>query len=123
ANLLVVEREARAEELAPPQRTRIEEGLAFIERASQRFNSVRGNESGLHYSSGSFPPGAGFGFGLGYTHKGMWVEGYPEPDRANRLDYNVSASYSTRKYYETVADAQLLNIGGSIFNLGVRGKY
>jgi hypothetical protein len=71
ADLLVAEREARAEELAPPERTRIEEGLAFVERASQRFNSVRGNETGLHYSSGDFPPGAGFGFGVGYTHNGM----------------------------------------------------
>jgi hypothetical protein len=53
----------------------------------------------------------------------MWVDGYPEPDRPNRLDFNTSASYSTHHYYEVVADAQLLNIGGSIFNLGVRGKY
>ena len=123
ADLLIAEREARAEELTPPKRTRIEQGLTFIERASQRFNNVRGNETGLHFSSGNFPPGAGLGFGVGYTHNGMWLDGYPEPDRPNRLDYSTNVSYSTHHYYEAVAGGQLLNIGGTIFNLGVRGKY
>jgi hypothetical protein len=123
ADLLAAEREAKSQELTPPERTRIEEALAFIERASQRFNSVRGNETGLHYSSGDFPPGAGFGFGVGYTHNGMWVDGYPEPERANRLDYHMSASYSTHHYYEAVTGLQLLNIGGGIFNLGLLGSY
>lgn len=123
ADLLIAEREARTEELTPPKRTRIEKGLTFIERASQRFNNVRGNETGLHFSGGNFPPGAGLGFGVGYTHNGMWLDGYPEPDRPNRLDYATNVSYSTHHYYEAVAGGQLSNIGGSIFNLGVRGKY
>lgn len=123
ASLLESEREARSENLTSPERTRIEEGLAFIEKASQRFNRVRGDESGLHYYSGDFPAGSGFGFGLGYTHNGKWVEGYPEPDRPNRLDYSLKAAYSTRSYYEFASDVKLLNIGGSILNAGLRGLY
>ena len=123
ADLLLAAREAKAEVLTPPVRTSVEKGLVFLEKASQRFNSVRGNQTGMHFSSGNFPPGAGLGFGVGYTHNGMWRDGYPEPDRPNRLDYQTNASYSTRSYYEAVAGAQLRNIGGSIFNLGARGKY
>jgi hypothetical protein len=123
ANLLLGEREARSETLTPPARTRIEQGLALIEKASQRFNNVRGNETGIHYYSGNFPAGSGFGFGLGYTHNGMWVDGYPEPDRPNRLDYSLAAAFSSRSYYELVSDVKVLNIGGSIFNIGLRGNY
>ncbi len=123
AQLLLGERQAKSESLTPPERTSIERGLRFIEKASERFNSVKGNETGLHYSSGHFPAGAGFGFGLGYTHNGMWVEGYPEPDRPNRLDFHVTAAYSTREYYELSSEVQLQNIAGSIFNVGVHGKY
>jgi Omp85 superfamily domain len=123
ADLLKAEREAKTQELTPPKRTSIEQGLYFIDKAMERFNSVKGNESGLHYSSGHFPPGAGFGFGLGYTRNGMWVDGYPEPDRPNRLDFHFNAAYSTREYYETTGEVQLLNIAGTLFNFGVHGKY
>ena len=101
AELLIRERGARAEHLTPPERTAIEKGLTTIEKAWQRFNSIKGNENGLHFSSGHFPAGSGFGYGLGYGHSNLWVDGYPEPDRANRIDFHANASYSTREYYES----------------------
>lgn len=123
AELLEQERAARIPEATPPQRTNIERGMMIIQKASERFNSVRGDENGLHYSSGHFPAGAGFGFGLGYSHTGKWVDGYSEPDRPNRLDFHWNAAYSTRDYYETTGGIELLNIAGGIFNVGLRGKY
>ncbi len=123
AEILRKEREAKSERLTPPERNGVERGLAVIERAAQRFNSVKGNETGVHFYSGDFPAGAGFGFGLGYTHNGMWVDGYPEPNKPNRLDFDVKAAYTTREYYELASDVKLLNIGGSIVNLGLRGRY
>ena len=121
ADLLEQERTARIPEVTPPQRTVIERGMIFIQEASERFNSVRGDENGLHYSSGHFPAGAGFGFGVGYSHNGKWVDGYLEPDRPNRLDFHVNAAYSTRDYYETTGGIELMNIGGTIFNVGLHG--
>jgi Omp85 superfamily domain len=123
ADLLEQERAAGITEATPPQRTAIERGMTILQEAGERYNSVMGDENGLHYSSGHFPAGAGFGFGLGYSRNGQWVDGYAEPDRPNRLDFNLNAAYSTREYYETRGEVQLMNIGGSIFNVGLRGRY
>jgi hypothetical protein len=123
AELLVDDRDARTDHLTPPERTAIEKGLTTIEKAWQRFNSIKGNENGLHFSSGHFPAGSGLGYGIGYGHSNLWVDGYPEPDRANRIDFHANASYSTREYYELTSNIDVLNIGGSIFNVGFHGKY
>jgi hypothetical protein len=123
AELLMDKRAARTEHLTPPERTAGEKGLITIENAWQRFNSIKGNGNGLHFSSGHFPAGSGFGYGLGYGHSNLWEDGYPEPDRANRIDFHANASYSTREYYELTSNIDVLNIGGSIFNARFHGKY
>jgi hypothetical protein len=107
AELLLRERGARAERLVPPERTAVEKGLITIEKAWQRFNNVKGDGNGLHFSSGHFPAGAGFGYGLGYTHSGMWVDGYPEPGRANRVDFHANASYTFSVSFSRVSCAPL----------------
>jgi outer membrane protein assembly factor BamA len=123
ADLLQQERAAKTSEVTPPQRTTIEWGMIGFQEAMKRYNDVMGDENGLHYSSGHFPAGAGFKVGVGYAHYGKWVNGYAEPDRPNRLDFHVNVAYSSREYYETRSDVQLMNIGGSIFNVGLHGQY
>jgi hypothetical protein len=123
ADLLKQERAAGIEEATPPQRTTIERGMNFLEKAREGFERLMGDENGWHYSSGDFPAGAGIRPGVAYSHDGKWVDGYAEPDRPNRLIFNWNAAYTTREYYQTALKTQLLNIGGSIFNVGLHGKY
>jgi hypothetical protein len=78
ADLLREERAAMTQEIRPPQRTNIERGMVIIQKASERFNCVRGDGNGLHYSSGYFPASSRFGFGVGYT---VFSGGRPLPER------------------------------------------
>ena len=123
ADLLKQERAARIEEATPPQRTTIERGMNFLQKAREGFERLMGDENGWHYSSGDFPAGAGIRPGVGYSHDSKWVDGYAQPDRPNRLTFDWNAAYTTREYYQTALKTQLLNIGGSIFNVGLHGKY
>jgi hypothetical protein len=59
-------RAARTEHLTAPKRTTLKKALITIEKAWHRVNRVKGGENGLHFSSGHFPAGSGFGYGLGY---------------------------------------------------------
>ena len=117
------ERQAKVERATPPQRESIEKGLRTFEKAFGRFNRVKRGKGGFHFAGGDFPAGSGFGFGLGYTRRGLLVEGYPDPDRPNRVDVDVVAAYSTREYYELSSEIKYLNIGGSIVNMAFRGRY
>ena len=123
ADLLKQDRAARIEEATPPQRTTIERGMNFLQKAREGFERLMGDENGWHYSSGDFPAGAGIRPGVAYSHDGKWVDGYAQPDRPNRLIFDWNAAYTTREYYQTALKTQLLNIGGSIFNVGLHGKY
>ena len=116
ATLLRAERQARVERATPPQRKSIEKGLRTFEKAFGRFNRVKRGKGGFHFASGDFPAGSGFGYGLGYTRRGLLVEGYPEPDRPNRVDVDVVAAYSTRKYYELSGEIKYLNIAALLHN-------
>ena len=123
ATLLRAERQAKVERATPPQRVSIEKGLRTFEKAFGRFNRVKRGKGGFHFAGGDFPAGSGFGFGLGYTRRGLLVEGYPEPDRPNRVDVDIVAAYSTREYYELSSEIKYLNIGGSLVNMAFRGRY
>src|SRR4029453_18316207 len=68
AELLEAEREAKLEEVRPPERTTIERGMRAIENAATKYEKMKGRDPGLHFSSGNFPTGSGLGFGLGYTY-------------------------------------------------------
>jgi hypothetical protein len=67
AELLEAEREAKVEEVRPPERTTIERGMRAIEIAASTYENIKGRDPGLHYTTGNLPTGSGFGFGLGYT--------------------------------------------------------
>ena len=121
--LLRAERQAKVERATPPQRVSIEKGLRTFEKAFGRFNRVKRGKGGFHFAGGDFPAGFGFGFGLGYTRRGLLVEGYPEPDRPNRVDIDVVAAFSTREYYEFSSEIKYLNIDGSLVNMAFRGRY
>jgi hypothetical protein len=123
ADLLKQERAAGIAEATPPQRTTIERGMSVLQKAREGFERLMGDENGWHYSSGDFPAGAGIRPGVAYSHDSKWVDGYAQPDRPNRLIFDWNAAYTTREYYQTALKTQLLNIGGSIFNVGLHGKY
>jgi outer membrane protein assembly factor BamA len=123
AELLEAEREAKVEEVRPPERTTIERGMRAIEKAATKYEKIKGRDPGLHFSSGNFPTGSGLGFGLGYTYSSTTKGGYSDPTRPNQFELKLDAAYTTRNYYEGTAEIRLSNVASSIFNMAWRARY
>ena len=97
AELLEAEREAKVEEVRPPERTTIERGMRAIEKAASTYENIKGRDPGLHYTTGNLPTGSGLGFGLGYTYRPMTKGGYSDPTLPNLFEFKIDAAYSTRE--------------------------
>ena len=123
SELLAARRQERSQHLSPPRRESVDKGVRAVDRFIERFNRVQESSAGFFYSTGDFPSGKGFAFGVGYQHRGLLQRGYVPETYPNRMDLRVEAAYSTRSYQQLSAGLEFRNIGGSIFNLGLRGKY
>ena len=115
------EREARAAVLVPPERAANERRLNSIQKAFGFFENITGSWYGFNYTSGHFPAGAGFGYGLGYTKEAVGSR-YAEQNLPNRVDLKIVGAYSTRRYYRAGFDRAFRNLGGSFINMGIRGQ-
>lgn len=123
AELLTGRRQEKSQHLSPPRREKVDKGIRAAGRFIDRFNSVQESSAGFFYSTGDFPSGKGFAFGVGYQHRGLLQRGYVPETYPNRMDLRVEAAYTTRSYQQLSAGLEFRNIGGSFFNLGLRGKY
>jgi outer membrane protein assembly factor BamA len=123
AELLTARRQQKSLNLTPPRRENVDRGIRTVQGFIDRFNSVQENSAGFFYSTGDFPSGKGFAFGAGYQHRGLFHHGYVPETHPNRVDLRVEAAYSTRSYQQLSGQVEFRNLGGSFFNLGLRGKY
>lgn len=119
--LLTAEREAKAQRIAPPERS-------FLERALYRYDNESGLSrlfagwNGIHPAGGDFPPGAGLKFGVGFTRRAIGFA-YAEPDLPNRVDVNAVAAYSTSGYARLAADVAVRNVGRTPVDILLKGQF
>jgi hypothetical protein len=121
--LLRARRQEKSQNLSRPVREKVDKGISAVQGFIDRFNRVQESSAGFYYSTGDFPSGKGFAFGVGYQNRGLLQRGYVPDNYPNRIDLRVEAAYSTRSYQQLSAGLEFRNIAGSIFNVGLRGKY
>jgi hypothetical protein len=119
---LEAERDKKAGEIVPPQRSKIERALyKYDNGAGTPF--IFQNWHGLHLAGGSFPAGAGTKAGIGYTHDLGRVRPAADPNRANRLELDAVGAYSTRGYSRGAAGVNLYRLGGAPLDVRVRAQH
>ncbi|MGE3489872.1 MAG: BamA/TamA family outer membrane protein [Vicinamibacterales bacterium] len=111
---LAAEREAKSQNLAPPSRSWLERTLYWYDSHDAKFQW-----RGMHYGGGSFPNGAGFGYGIGFTRRALG-SALVDPDQPNRIDVDLLAARSTRGYQRLAARLDLLNAAGTPVDFTVR---
>jgi hypothetical protein len=121
AAALAAERDKKATETSPPERS-------FVERALYRYDnsygfSVFGNWHGLHLAGGDFPAGAGTKFGVGFKHAIGSSDLVLDPTRPNRMDVDAKAAYSTNGYGRAVVALNARDLGGRPFTVRVQGQH
>ena len=107
-SLLAEERDKKATEIAPPERTTIERGLNWYDNQYLLTNILAGWK-GVHFTSGNFPAGAGTGVGVGFT-------------RGTRTQFNATAAYTSRGYRRVSAAVTMKDIGGKPIEWQLRAQ-
>jgi hypothetical protein len=104
----------KGETLSPPRRSLTERALYWYDQ-----NGISLSWRAIHFSGGSFPGGAGMGYGVGVTAKAM---GSPvvDPEAPNRIDGDLFFARSARGYQRASAQMDLLNIGAKPVDLKLR---
>src|SRR6185295_13623826 len=118
---LAAERDKKATETSPPERS-------FMERALYRYDnsygfSILGNWHGIHLAGGDFPAGAGTKFGVGFTHDIGPVPPAADPKRPNRFEIDAKAAYSTSGYGRLAVALNARNLGGRPLGVSVKGQH
>jgi hypothetical protein len=114
AQELSSERDTKAQRLEAPKRSLIERALTWYDN-----NEARLQWRAIHFSGGSFPQGAGFGYGIGIKEDAM---GSPVVDehQANRIDGAMFAARTIRGYQRISARMDVRNISGKPLDAIVR---
>jgi len=121
AALLDAERDKKATDVSPPQRTR-------VERALYEYDNGAGTPfifqpwHGLRLAGGSFPAGAGTAAGVAFMRDLGTVRPAADPNRPNRTEIDAAGAYSTRGYYRAAAGITFLRVGGAPVDVNVRGQ-
>jgi outer membrane protein assembly factor BamA len=118
AALLAAERDRKATETTPPERTSVERALYWYDTQSL-FAKLSGNWHGFHLAGGGFPAGAGTTPGIGFDRV---LGSAQDPNRANRIDVTALAARSTRGYTRVSAGAGVSRIAGAPVDLRVRAQ-
>src|SRR4029453_11081406 len=96
--LLTTAREQKATELTPPQRSKMERALYRYDNGTGALPFVLQSWHGFQLASGSFPAGAGTGFGTRFMSDLWHVRPAADPDRPDRVQLDAVAAYGTRGY-------------------------
>jgi len=122
AALLVAERDKKATETTPPQRGRVERALYRYDQENGALPFIFQTWHGLQLASGGFPAGAGTGFGTRYTHGLGSVRPAADPDRANRVELDALAAYSTRSYWRAAVAVNFYHVAGAPVDVSLRAQ-
>ena len=121
AALLADERDKKATETVPPERSRIERALyGYDNGAGTPF--VFQPWHGFQLAGGSFPAGAGTTFGVRFMRDLGPNRPAADPNRANRVEVETLAAYSTRGYSRGSAGLNIYRVGGAPIDLRVRAQ-
>ena len=121
ATLLPAQRQANLATVVPQERSAPERALHRITDGSRFMAKIMRGWKGFHFAAGDFPAGAGFVFGVGYTKLAL---GAPDAESAfpNRVDVQLVAAYSSRKYYQVGFDLTLRDLGGAPLSVAFHGQ-
>ena len=122
ATLLSAEREKKAAETTPPERSFVERTLYWYDNQDLLTKTSTGWH-GIHRAGGDFPAGAGFKFGVGFDHVFGAAGTAEDVKRPNRPAMDLRAATSTRGYLRGAAGFGVRNVGGAALDLRVRGQY
>jgi len=114
AEALATARDQKAEELASPKPSLMERALHWYDTRGARLGW-----RAVHFAAGSFPNGAGFGYGIGLTEKAIG-SAVADPDQPNRIDGTMFAARSLRGYRRYAARMDMLNVTGRPIALAIR---
>ena len=108
-------RDHKSEELSAPKRSLIERGLHWYDQ-----HGLRLAWRAIHFTGGSFPQGAGFGYGIGVSSKAIGSS-VVDDDHANRIDGDLFAARSLRGYQRIGARLDIKNAGGTPIDVAFKG--
>src|SRR4029453_5751886 len=122
AALLAAEREKKAGEITPPDRSKVEHALYLYDNWSGLPFLMR-PWHGFQRPGAGFPAGAGMVFGLGYRHDLGRVRPGADPERPNRIEVDGVGAYSTREYMRGLAGFPIHNVGGAPVDVRLSGQH
>jgi hypothetical protein len=114
AQTLAAARDEKSEDLSAPKRSMIERALYWYDTRGMRLGW-----RAIHFSGGSFPQGAGFGYGIGITEKAIG-SAVVDPHQPNRIDGTMFAARSIRGYQRLAAQMDMKNVTGGPVDLSLR---
>jgi hypothetical protein len=114
-------REAKRDNLSPPQRAGVEAGLAWLEDGHW-LQRIRGGWHGFLPTLGGFPSGSGQAFGVVGNKSGVGAR-YPNEFTPNRVDLRGSAAFSLLGYYLGLFEVGVVRIGGTPLNANFHVGY
>ena len=114
AQTLATARDEKSEDLSAPKRSMIERALYWYDTRGMRLGW-----RAIHFTGGSFPQGAGFGYGVGITEQAIG-SALVDPDQPNRIDGTLTAARSIRGYQRIAAQMDMKNVTGGPVDLSLR---
>ena len=119
AELLAAERDKKASDTTPPQRSVVERALYWYDN-QYVLAKIFGGWNGLHLAGGDFPAGAGLKYGVGFDRT---IGSSSDASRPNRIDISTVAAQSTRGYTRAAAALGIRHIAGTSLGARVSGQY
>jgi hypothetical protein len=110
AERLAAERDDRAAEVVPPERSAIERALHWYDE-QQMVARMLGGWHGFRAAGGSFPAGAGTALGIGYG-----------AGASRRVALDIAGAASTRGYVRGAAAVTIRQIGGAPLDVTLSGQ-
>jgi hypothetical protein len=115
---LAAERDRKAADTAPPERSTVERALYWYDNQAL-FAKITGSWHGFHLAGGDFPAGAGTKAGVGFDRA---LGSSQDLQRANRIEVSALTAYSTRGYSRTSAAVAVRRLAGAPLDLRVHGQ-
>jgi hypothetical protein len=122
AALLAAEREKKATETEPPQRSKVERWLYRYDNSGVATPFIFAPWHGLHLAGANFPAGAGTKIGVGYTRDVGRARPAADRNRPNRIEFDAVGAYSTQGYSRGAAGLNLYRLGGALWTSASAGS-
>lgn len=116
---LAAEREEKAGHASSPERSTVERALYWYDN-QDLLVKIQSGWNGFRMASGGFAAGAGTTLGISYNRT---TASPAALTRANRIELDTVAAYSTRGYTRTGGGVTLARIAGAPVDARVRAEY